>query len=99
MSSVSHYFLMHGRLLISGQWKQLIICPDRGLLHGLTAILAELTPGSPFFDLKAYPARRALADVVSLEKPSLCFLDVGSSWESAVTMMAELTAIDPTMPV
>jgi pilus assembly protein CpaE len=84
---------------LSGRWKHLIICPDRGLLHGLTAILVDVTPGSPFTDLKAYPARRALADLVNLEKPNLCFLDVGSSWDSAVAMINELSSIDPTIPV
>src|SRR5882724_6672136 len=84
---------------LSGRWKHLIICPDRGLLHGLTAILADLTPGSAFTDLKAYPTRRALADVVNAERPSLCFLDVGSSWDSAVALITELSTLDATIPV
>ena len=84
---------------LTGRWKHLIICPDRGLFHGLTSILAELTPGSVFTDVKAYPARRTLADVVNAEKPNLCFLDVGSSWDSAVALISELTTVNPNMPV
>src|SRR5438093_9403807 len=91
----------HGKLLpmkkVSGRWKHLIICPDRGLFHGLTAILAEVTPGSSFVDLKAYPARRALTEAVNKEQPNLCFLDVGSSWDSAVSTIADLNGVNPAM--
>jgi len=84
---------------LTGRWKHLIICPDRSLFHGLTAILAEVTPGSAFVDLKAYPARRALSDAVGAERPNVCFLDVGSSWDSAVTLINELNSLNPPMPV
>jgi pilus assembly protein CpaE len=84
---------------VSGRWKHLIICPNRSLFHGLTAILAEVTPGSTFTDLKAYPARRSLAEAVNSEQPNLCFLDVGTSWDSAVTLMSDLTSVKASMPV
>src|SRR5260370_2732063 len=79
---------------VSGRWKHLIVCPDRGLFHGLTTILAEVTPGASFVDLKSYPARRALTDAVNSEQPNLCFLDVGSVWDSAITFLNELNSID-----
>src|SRR5258708_5890870 len=84
---------------LAGRWKHLIICPDRGLFHGLTAILADVTPGSSFVDLKTYPARRALTDAVNSEQPNLCFLDVGSSWDSALSVIGDLNGINPAMPV
>ena len=84
---------------LSGRWKHLIICPDRALFHGLTSILADLTPGSALTDLKSYPTRRALADLVSSEKPNLCFLDVGSSWDSAAALMNEAGSLNPPIPV
>src|SRR5258708_11543938 len=80
---------------LAGRWKHLIICPDRGLFHGLTSILAEVTPGSSFVDLKAYPARRALTDAVNSEQPKLGFLDVGSSLDSAGTDINNLKRIKP----
>jgi pilus assembly protein CpaE len=84
---------------VSARWKHLIICPNRTLFHGLTAILAEVTPGSTFTDLKAYPARRGLSEAVNSEQPNLCFLDVGTSWDSAVTLMSELNSVKASMPV
>src|SRR5438132_1110672 len=84
---------------LSGRWKHLIICPDRGLFHGLTAILAEITPGSAFVELKAYPARKALTDAVNAERPNLCFLDVGTSWETAGSLLVDLNTTNPAMPV
>src|SRR5260370_28209290 len=84
---------------VSGRWKHLIICPNRTLFHGLTAILAEVTPGSTFTDLKAYPARRGLTEAVNSEQPNLCFLDVGTSWDSAVTLMNDLTSVTSSMPL
>src|SRR5260370_37640904 len=64
---------------VSGRWKHLIVCPDRGLFHGLTAVLAEVTPAASFVDLKAYPAGRALTKAVNTEHTKLCFLDVASA--------------------
>lgn len=83
----------------SGRWKHLIVCPDRGLFHGLTAILAEVTPGASFVDLKSYPARRALTEAINSEQPNLCFLDVGSVWDSATTVLTELNSINSSIPV
>jgi len=84
---------------LSGRWKHLIICPDRNLFHGLTGVLGELTPGSAFTDLKVYPARRALTEAVNSEQPNLCFLDVGSSWDAAVTVINELSSMTAPIPV
>src|SRR5437016_1604782 len=84
---------------VSARWKHLIVCPNRTLFHGLTAILAEVTPGSTFTDLKAYPTRRGLSEAVNSEQPNLCFLDVGTSWDSAVALMNELNSVKASMPV
>ena len=87
---------------LSGRWKHLIVCPDRGLFNSLTAILSELTPGSVVTDLKAYPARRTLSDLLEKEEPNLCFLDVGSSWDSArgpSGMPSKHTAAPAALPV
>jgi pilus assembly protein CpaE len=84
---------------LSGRWKHLIVCPDRGLFNSLTAILSELTPGSVVTDLKAYPARRTLSDLLEKEEPNLCFLDVGSSWDSALGIINELNSITSSIPV
>src|SRR5262249_50692992 len=58
-----------------------------------------LTPGSTLTDLKVYPARRAFADALGAEKPTVCFLDVGSSWDSAAALMSEAASASPSMPV
>ncbi len=80
---------------ISGRWRHLIIAPDRRVFQGLTTVLAEVRPGLPFTDLKVYPNRRALSDAISLDgSPTSCFLDVGSSWDSAVTVIGELNAVE-----
>src|SRR5262245_66119670 len=84
---------------LSGRWKHLIICPDRALFHGLTTILADLTPGATLTELKVYPARRAFADAVTAERPTVCFLDVGSSWDSAASLMNEAASAKPSIPV
>ncbi|MEO7650103.1 MAG: hypothetical protein ABIZ80_06520 [Bryobacteraceae bacterium] len=84
---------------VSGKWKHIIICPNRALFQSLTALLGELTPGSPFIDLKTYPTRRALTDAVTNQGPNICFLDVGSSWDSATPLIAELSSMTPPIPV
>src|SRR5260370_33213295 len=83
----------------SGRWKHLIICPNRTLFHGLTALLAEVTPGSTFTDLKAYPPRRPLTEAVGSERPTLGFLAVGTRWDYAVALIPTLTSVNAPMRV
>lgn len=84
---------------VSGKWKHLFICPDRGLFQNLTSLLGEATPGSPFIDLKSYPNRRGLTEVLSSQRPNICFLDVGSSRDSALGVISDLASINPGLPV
>ena len=82
-----------------GRWKHLIICPDRTLFHALTAALAEVTPGSAFTDVKAYPLRRTLPETVTAEGSTICFLDVRTNWDSASALITEIASLKSPIPV
>jgi pilus assembly protein CpaE len=69
------------------------------MFQSLTHLLSELTPGSPFVDLKTYPSRRALADCFVGAPPNLCFLDVASDREQALALLGELGNVQPGLPI
>jgi pilus assembly protein CpaE len=84
---------------VAGKWKHLFVCPDRGMFQNLTNLLAELTPNSALVDLKAYPNRRSLTEVMSAQRPNICFLDVGSNRDTALGVIQDLGSVAPGLPV
>lgn len=85
--------------LALGRWKHLVICPDRHLFKALTDLLAEVTPGSPLLDIKAYPTKRAMMDMFASEAPNVCFLDVGSDREASLRILGDLASSKIPAPV
>lgn len=83
----------------AGQWKLLIICPDRELFQQVTGHLSELIPTAAVVDLPAYPQRRSLHDLLSVQPPTLCFLDVASDRDKALAALQEIGQLRPDLPV
>src|SRR5437868_11318349 len=84
---------------LSGKWKHLLVCPNRIIFTELAALLAEVSPTSPAIDLGAYPSRRSLVEMVTTQAPNICFLDVGSNRDTALALLAELSAMQPSIPI
>lgn len=83
----------------SGKWNHLFICPNRELQQSLTQFLSEITPGASLVDLKAYPPRRQVSEIMRVQRPNLCFLDVGTDTEEAIALLNELCTGNPGLPV
>lgn len=84
---------------VAGKWNHLFVCPNPVLFQALTGLLAEATPNAGIINLPAYPSRRALLDVIATQAPTVCFLDVGSDWDSAVALIVELSNAKTPVPV
>lgn len=50
-------------------------------------------------DLRAYPNRRNLLEVLAMHSPSLCFLDMGSARDNALSVLSEISASKTPVPV
>jgi pilus assembly protein CpaE len=76
-------------------WKALFICPNPKITKELTPLLHHYLPGFSGHDLNAYPTRLQMADLLTAQEPSLCFLEVSESPEQALALIPELLRIDP----
>lgn len=83
----------------SGNWKALLISPNKELIGELTPLLSQLLPRTPLFEMQSYPARRNLAELGGSQGPNLCFLDVLSDTERAIALIGELLAVQPAMKI
>ncbi|MGH9662194.1 MAG: AAA family ATPase, partial [Bryobacteraceae bacterium] len=68
------------------------------LSHGLSVLLGDVTPNAPCIEIKTYPNRRSLSELISQQAPTVCFLDVGSS-DVALGVIADLASINSAIPV
>ena len=80
------------------RWKALLICPRRSLQTELKNVLKEIKDAAAI-DLDGYPPRGVLSEVVSAQRPNVCFVDVGADLDRAGPVMAEAAALRPSLPV
>lgn len=73
--------------------KPLLICPHDTLEQQFVKVWRGLGQGEPVVEARAYPGRAALRELVSVNSPTLCFLDVASDSESALELARELRDI------
>lgn len=80
------------------RWKALLICPRRSLQFELKTVLKEAIDGVAV-ELDEYPARGVLSEIVSAQRPNICFVDVGANLDRAGPVMAEAAGLRPSLPV
>jgi pilus assembly protein CpaE len=83
----------------SGTWKALFICPNQKIIRDLAPILSKHLPTFSGHDLKAYPMRHQLAEVVAAEAPNLCLLEIGEPREAGLALIPDLLRIDAKLPI
>jgi len=83
----------------SGNWKALFICPSTKIIKDLAPLLTRHLPAFSSHDLNAYPTRHEMAELLTKEHISICFLEVGESQERALAIIPELLRLDPKLPI
>ncbi|MDX2153942.1 MAG: AAA family ATPase [Bryobacteraceae bacterium] len=73
--------------------------PNRAVVTEMGAVLNQVIPMMPVFDLQGYAGRPVLSDLVASQAPTLCFLDVSANAENAFNALADLLAVDPQIAV
>jgi pilus assembly protein CpaE len=81
------------------QWKVMVISPSRTLGNELNVLLSEQLPFAPLIELKDYPARTDLAEAIPSQAPNLCFVDVTTNSDWALSIISDISAIDPKLPI
>jgi len=81
------------------QWKAMLLCPNRGMSTELSALIAEQLPFAPVAEFKDYPSRTDLAEAIPAHSPNLCFVDVATNRDWALSILSDIAAIDPKLPI
>lgn len=84
---------------LSGAWKALFICPNPKIVKELAPILSKLLPTFSGHDLKTYPARQQLADVLASQLPNLCLIEISEPYEAGLAVIPELLRTDAKLPI
>jgi pilus assembly protein CpaE len=74
----------------------LLVCPNRTIKGELTRLFSQKLPSATVRDQLSYPTRNTLAEWLSA-KPRVCFLEVASDPEKAISLIAEMAAMAPSM--
>jgi len=81
------------------QWKVLAVCPHPSLGRELTPLLSEHLPFAPVTEIKDYPARADLAEILSSQSPNLAFVDVVTNPDWALSIISDLCSLDSKLPI
>src|SRR5580658_665626 len=84
---------------LSGAWKALFICPNPKIVRELAPILRKLLPTFTGQDLKIYPPRHQLADLLASQLPNLCLIEISEPYEAGLAVIPELLRIDAKLPI
>jgi len=83
---------------LHGNWKALFLCPNERIVRDLTPLLSRHLPGFSSQDLKTFPSRQQVADVLA-SRPSFCLLEVSDPPDLSLSLIPELLRVDPKLPI
>src|SRR5579864_9344279 len=83
----------------TGNWKALFICPNPKIIRDLGPLLSRYLPAFSAHELHTYPTRHQMAELLSTQHISICFLEVGDPQDQALAVIMELLRVDPKLPI
>lgn len=78
---------------LSGNWKALLVSPNKTIASELSTLLSQQLPRMAVFEIPSYPAREAMNDFRGQGGPNLCFLDLIADPERGLTAVADLLSV------
>lgn len=84
---------------MAGNWKTLLIAPQRRIITDLKPLLSQHMPTAQVTELGSYPPRNTVADVLATHRPTLCFLDMVSDQDRAMNLITELLAVNSELAI
>lgn len=80
-------------------YKTLLICPSKTVAAEITPLLSYGLPLAPVYDVTMFPNRRQMVDLLKTSDPVLCFVDMTQNQATGFTVLGDLHALVPEMPV
>jgi pilus assembly protein CpaE len=80
-------------------YKTLLICPHRQISAEIGPLVAAALPLAPVHEVKEYPQRKQLVQVLKGFDAKLCLIDFATDPDQAFHVVAELSSLDPNIPV
>lgn len=81
-----------------GQWKILLVAPDSGTEQEISPLIHTHLPYSNVIELREYPSKSELSNIIADQAPNLCLLDVDRrDW--ALPTLGDLTGLDTKLPI
>ena len=83
----------------ASNWKYLLICPSQGITKDLHQTLGANMPNAEILEIPVYPPSAGLLEVLSVQTPDVCIADIVSDRDRGLTLIKEISAMQPKMPV
>jgi len=85
--------------LAAGSWKYLLICPSQGITKDLQQAFRSNMPTAEILEIPIYPPSTGLLEVLSVQNPDIAIADIVSDREQGLSLLKDLTTMQPKMPV
>lgn len=82
-----------------GQWKILLVSPHPSMGSELAPLLAEYLPFSPVTELRDYPGKQLLQEMLDEHGVNLCFIDAETNSDWAFALMSDLSSGETKVPI
>jgi pilus assembly protein CpaE len=82
-----------------GNWNALFIGPNPQTSRDLTPFLSRFLPTFSKKEIEGYPARHQISELFSSQTVNLCFVDVASDQERALSLIPDVLRVEPKLPI
>jgi len=83
----------------TGNWKALFICPNVKITRELSPLLSRYLPAFASHELDGHPTRHQIAEALSTQRISICFLEVSGGEDDALAIIPEIQRVDSKLPI
>lgn len=80
-------------------YKTLLICPHKAISTEIAPVIAHGLPLAPVHTIREYVNRRIAVDLLKQHEPKICFLDCATDFETGLSNIGDLLAINPALQV
>jgi len=83
----------------TGNWKALFICPNVKITRELSPLLSRYLPAFASHEPDGHPTRHQIAEALSTQRISICFLEVSGGEDDALAIIPEIQRVDSKLPI
>ncbi len=84
---------------IANNWKHLLICPSPGITKDTQQFFAGHMPQAQLLEIPVYPPAAGLIEVITVQSPDTCLVDIISDREKGLQVIKEISAANPKLAI